>query len=95
MLMMASNDVSIVLSVGHCSLAGADCTGDSLAGTSLLSICAACCVQAKLLRRCVDLAAGLAYLHSRNVCHGDLKCENILLRSGTCVMLSDAHAVLS
>lgn len=30
-------------------------------------------LQAMLLRRCADVAAGLAYLHSRNVCHGDLK----------------------
>jgi serine/threonine protein kinase len=44
-----------------------------------------CCVaapQAALLRRCADIAAGVTYLHSRNVCHGDLKCENTLLRTG-------------
>lgn len=38
--------------------------------------------QAMLLRRCADVAAGLGYLHSRNVCHGDLKLENVLLRTG-------------
>ncbi|GFR46725.1 hypothetical protein Agub_g8348 [Astrephomene gubernaculifera] len=26
-----------------------------------------------------DIAAGMAHLHSLNVCHGDLKCENVLL----------------
>jgi serine/threonine protein kinase len=41
-------------------------------------------VQAMLLRRCADVAAGLGYLHSRNVCHGDLKLENVLLRTGVC-----------
>lgn len=47
--------------------------------------CLVCCVaapQAALLRRCADIAAGVTYLHSRNVCHGDLKCENTLLRTG-------------
>jgi serine/threonine protein kinase len=37
-------------------------------------------VQASLLRRCCDIAAGLSYLHQRNVCHGDLKLDNVLLR---------------
>lgn len=34
-----------------------------------------------VLRRAKDVAAGMAYLHSCHVCHGDLKCENILLVS--------------
>eukprot|EP00878_Enallax_costatus_P019450 GHUV01020521.1.p1 GENE.GHUV01020521.1~~GHUV01020521.1.p1 ORF type:complete len:288 (+),score=67.25 GHUV01020521.1:538-1401(+) len=37
--------------------------------------------MASLLRRAADAASGLAYLHSRNVCHGDLKWENVLLKS--------------
>eukprot|EP00879_Flechtneria_rotunda_P011965 GHRR01012497.1.p1 GENE.GHRR01012497.1~~GHRR01012497.1.p1 ORF type:complete len:222 (+),score=73.14 GHRR01012497.1:505-1170(+) len=35
----------------------------------------------RLLRRVSDVAAGVCYLHSRNVCHGDLKCENVLLKT--------------
>jgi serine/threonine protein kinase len=35
----------------------------------------------RLLRRALDVASGLAYLHSRSVCHGDLKWENVLLKS--------------
>jgi serine/threonine protein kinase len=44
----------------------------------LLSLPAA---QAPLLRRLCDVAAGVAYLHQAGVCHGDLKCENVLLKS--------------
>eukprot|EP00878_Enallax_costatus_P021947 GHUV01023262.1.p1 GENE.GHUV01023262.1~~GHUV01023262.1.p1 ORF type:complete len:315 (+),score=85.65 GHUV01023262.1:600-1544(+) len=36
---------------------------------------------ARLLRRAADVASGLAYLHSRSVCHGDMKWENVLLKS--------------
>jgi streptomycin 6-kinase len=50
-----------------------------------LCACAARC-QASLLRRCADIAAGLFYLHERNVCHGDLKTENVLLRTGVFVV---------
>jgi mitogen-activated protein kinase kinase kinase 11 len=39
------------------------------------------CFQGAVLRRARDVAAGLAHLHSQNICHGDLKCENVLLRS--------------
>lgn len=38
-------------------------------------------MQARILRRAADVLAGLAYLHSRNVCHGDLKWENVLLKT--------------
>lgn len=40
-----------------------------------------CALQSCLLRRAADVASGLAYLHSRTVCHGDLKWENVLLKS--------------
>lgn len=39
-------------------------------------------LQALLLRRCADVAAGMSYLHAHKVCHGDLKLDNVLLRSG-------------
>jgi serine/threonine protein kinase len=38
-----------------------------------------CLAQGALLRRCADIAAGLTYLHSRNVCHGDLKVRGLHL----------------
>jgi hypothetical protein len=37
-------------------------------------------LQAALLRRCADIIAGLTYLHSRNVCHGDLKVGEVINR---------------
>ena len=46
----------------------------------LLLCCWVC--QGMLLRRLADVASGLCYLHAANVCHGDLKCENTLLRTG-------------
>jgi serine/threonine protein kinase len=57
-------------------------------------------LQAMLLRRCADVAAGLVYLHEHaphQVCHGDLKCENVLLRSGKgglCTLSTTAGFVL-
>ncbi|KAI8466992.1 MAG: hypothetical protein J3K34DRAFT_524069 [Monoraphidium minutum] len=39
--------------------------------------------MAKVLVRLRDVASGLAYLHSRNVLHGDLKAANVLLASST------------
>jgi serine/threonine protein kinase len=36
---------------------------------------------ARVLVRLRDIASGLAYLHSRNVLHGDLKAANVLLAS--------------
>jgi mitogen-activated protein kinase kinase kinase 11 len=40
-------------------------------------------MQGAVLRRARDVALGLAHLHAQNICHGDLKCENVLLRSDT------------
>ncbi|GBF92133.1 kinase [Raphidocelis subcapitata] len=39
--------------------------------------------MAKVLVRLRDVASGLAYLHSRNVLHGDLKAANVLLCTST------------
>ena len=40
---------------------------------------AACVAQVGILSIARDIAQGMAYLHALNVCHGDLKCENVLL----------------
>jgi serine/threonine protein kinase len=37
--------------------------------------------QESVLLRARDVASGMTYLHSRQVCHGDLKCENVLVKS--------------
>jgi hypothetical protein len=39
-------------------------------------------LQAGILRIARDVASGMAYLHSLSICHGDLKCENVLLARG-------------
>ncbi|KAJ7264179.1 kinase-like domain-containing protein [Mycena rebaudengoi] len=41
------------------------------------------------LRVILSLAKGLAYVHSRNVVHGDLKASNVLISEGGYVVLSD------
>ncbi len=44
---------------------------------------AACWLQVKVYRCLMDIAAGMQYLHSANILHGDLKLGNILLKSTT------------
>jgi len=41
----------------------------------------ACCEQVSLLLCMMDVAAGMCYLHSINLLHGDLKSANVLLKS--------------
>ncbi|KAJ7230379.1 kinase-like domain-containing protein, partial [Mycena pura] len=41
------------------------------------------------LRVILTLAKGLAYVHSRNVVHGDLKASNVLISNKGCAVLSD------
>ena len=38
-----------------------------------------------------DIAAGLGYLHSKNICHGDLKCDNVLLAKRDSGEVADAE----
>lgn len=44
-----------------------------------------------ILLRLRDVAEGLAYLHKLNVCHGDLKCDNVLL----CTDKSDPFGIIA
>jgi serine/threonine protein kinase len=41
---------------------------------------AAALLQAHILTLLSDIAAGMAYLHCRNVLHGDLKPGNVMLK---------------
>ena len=38
-------------------------------------------LQHSVLLRARDVAAGIAYMHEKRVIHGDLKTENVLLKS--------------
>ncbi len=40
-----------------------------------------CVGQVALLMCAIDIAAGMSYLHSINLLHGDLKTANVLLKS--------------
>ncbi len=40
-----------------------------------------CAAQVGVLRCLIDVAAGMEYLHSLGVIHGDLKGANVLLKS--------------
>lgn len=39
-----------------------------------------CALQSRILVRLREVAAGVSYLHSRNVLHGDLKLANVMLQ---------------
>ncbi|EFJ42346.1 hypothetical protein VOLCADRAFT_97628 [Volvox carteri f. nagariensis] len=53
--------------------AGVEPAAEAMEGCPLLSH------MRDVLSVALDIAAGMAYLHSLSVCHGDLKCENVLL----------------
>lgn len=38
-----------------------------------------CSDMAGVLQVALDIAKGMAYMHNRNICHGDLCCKNVLL----------------
>ena len=47
-----------------------------------------------LLRWCINVAEGLAYLHSQGIIHRDIKCENIFLTDDdvhTCTVRSHSR----
>lgn len=39
--------------------------------------------QTTIIRRLLDIARGMVYVHSQKVVHGDLKCSNVMLVSNT------------
>ena len=46
-----------------------------------LGLSAAKCLQVAVYRCLIDIAAGMDYLHSIGIMHGDLKAANVLCKS--------------